>query len=181
MAPVKALCSEKQNDWSLKFANYGVKCVELTGDSDSTLPETLACTVKISTRYFHLISVFSTNLFLHFSTEQLFLKDQHKALVMLTTPEKWDSLTRKWRSYGSLITSINLFLIDEVHLLNEDHRGPTLEVIVSRMKTVRMFSKKKGPHLRFLACSATIPNARDIADWLGMEAQDDRPAVLFQY
>ena len=44
-----------------------------------------------------------------------------------------------------------------------------------------IFSKKKGPHLRFLACSATIPNARDIADWLGMEAQDDRPAVLFQY
>lgn len=100
---------------------------------------------------------------------------------MLTTPEKWDSLTRKWRSYGSLITSVNLFLIDEVHLLNEDQRGPTLEVIVSRMKTVRMFAKQKGPHLRFVACSATIPNASDVASWLGMGAADDHPALLFQY
>ena len=99
---------------------------------------------------------------------------------MLTTPEKWDSLTRKWRNYGNLITSINLFLIDEVHLLNENHRGPTLEVIVSRMKTVRMFAKPPGQHLRFVACSATIPNTSDIADWLGLGTNHNQPAILFQ-
>lgn len=99
---------------------------------------------------------------------------------MLTTPEKWDSLTRKWRDYGTLITTVNLFLIDEVHLLNENHRGPTLEAVVSRMRTVHMFAsqQQKNPSsLRFVACSATIPNATDLAEWLG---SDNRPAALFQ-
>lgn len=97
---------------------------------------------------------------------------------MLTTPEKWDSMTRKWRDYGTLITSVNLFLIDEVHLLNENRRGPTLEAVVSRMRTVRMFTEQKEP-LRFVACSATIPNASDIAEWLTTEKSTE-PAVLFQ-
>ena len=34
MAPVKALCSERHDDWSMKFGSLGVTCKELTGDSD---------------------------------------------------------------------------------------------------------------------------------------------------
>ena len=173
MAPVKALCSERHSDWSLKFANHDMKCVELTGDSDLNISECLAYMV-IRDLIMHSLLLFSK--FYYFLSR----KDQFKALLMLTTPEKWDSLTRTWRKYGSLMPSINLFLIDEVHLLNENRRGPTLEVIVSRMKTVRMFAQQKGPHLRFVACSATIPNASDVADWLGTGAEDDHPAVLFQ-
>ncbi|XP_025832390.1 probable ATP-dependent DNA helicase HFM1 [Agrilus planipennis] len=51
--------------------------------------------------------------------------------LIITTPEKWDSLTRKWRNNKILMQSIKLFMIDEVHLLNEDSRGSTLEVVVS--------------------------------------------------
>ena len=46
-------------------------------------------------------------------------------------------MTRKWRDHKSLVQLVRLFLIDEVHQLNDDTRGPTMEAIVSRMKTVR--------------------------------------------
>jgi ATP-dependent DNA helicase HFM1/MER3 len=70
---------------------------------------------------------------------------------------------------------ISLVLIDEVHLLNED-RGPTLEAVVSRMKALSQeatMADKPIESIRFVALSATIPNVRDIGDWLGapLEAQ----------
>lgn len=54
--------------------------------------------------------------------------------VLIITPEKWDSLSRRWRDSPEFIQSIKLFMIDEVHLLNEDKRGASLEAIVARMK-----------------------------------------------
>ena len=33
VAPIKALCSERYEDWSSKFGRFGLKCAELTGDS----------------------------------------------------------------------------------------------------------------------------------------------------
>lgn len=54
--------------------------------------------------------------------------------ILITTPEKWDSLSRRWRNSTEFIQSIKLFMIDEVHLLNEDKRGATLDAIVARMK-----------------------------------------------
>jgi ATP-dependent DNA helicase HFM1/MER3 len=61
----------------------------------------------------------------------------------------------------------------QVHLLNEDTRGPTLEAVVSRMKTIELSlqlnsTASVGPKgIRFLAVSATIPNIVDIAKWIG--------------
>ena len=57
--------------------------------------------------------------------------------MILTTPEKWDSLTRRWRDHSDLVSAVSLVLIDEVHVLSDEGRGPTLEAVVSRMKTVR--------------------------------------------
>jgi len=57
--------------------------------------------------------------------------------------------------------------------LNEDKRGPILEAVVSRMKTIELNlelnsgSKFIGPRgIRFLAVSATIPNVVDVSKWL---------------
>lgn len=47
--------------------------------------------------------------------------------------------------------------------MKEPHRGATLEVIISRMKTVSSESVNK---IRIVAVSATVPNLVDIADWL---------------
>ncbi|KAI5918167.1 hypothetical protein F4810DRAFT_704375 [Camillea tinctor] len=81
------------------------------------------------------------------------------ASIIVTTPEKWDSITRKWSDHRKLLDLIRLVLIDEVHFL-KDVRGATLEAVVSRMKTI-------GANIRFVALSATIPNIEDIAKWLG--------------
>lgn len=35
MAPLKALCNEKYNDWNEKFASHNLNCIELTGDSEN--------------------------------------------------------------------------------------------------------------------------------------------------
>ncbi|OCH92100.1 P-loop containing nucleoside triphosphate hydrolase protein, partial [Obba rivulosa] len=81
------------------------------------------------------------------------------ANIIVTTGEKWDSLTRNWRSYGQVLAQIQLFLVDEVHILTES-RGSTLEVILSRMKT-------RGSSVRFVVVSATVPNIDDVARWIG--------------
>lgn len=91
-------------------------------------------------------------------TESHNLRNVAKASIIVTTPEKWDSVTRKWKDNTKLMNMIRLFLVDEVHIL-KDTRGATLEAIVSRMKAV-------GSNIRFIALSATIPNSEDIAIWL---------------
>lgn len=94
-------------------------------------------------------------------TDQSQLRNVQNASIIITTPEKWDSMTRKWKDHSKLMQLVKLFLIDEVHIL-KDARGATLEAVVSRMKSV-------GSHVRFVALSATVPNSEDIATWLGRD------------
>ncbi|KAM4023338.1 putative ATP-dependent DNA helicase HFM1 isoform 2-T2 [Anomaloglossus baeobatrachus] len=136
MAPIKALCGQRFEDWKAKFEPIGLLCKELTGDTE---------------------------------VEDLF-EIQH-AHVIMTTPEKWDSMTRKWRD-NTLVQLVRLFLIDEVHTVKDESRGATLEVVVSRMKTMHTSLSRAASNagkflpMRFVAVSATIPNADDIAEWL---------------
>jgi len=98
------------------------------------------------------------------------LRNVASASIIITTPEKWDSVTRKWKDNAKLMAMIRLFMVDEVHIL-KDQRGATLEAIVSRMKSV-------GNNIRFIALSATIPNSEDIASWLTKNQQAHHlPAV----
>lgn len=126
-APTKSLCSERFRDWNSKFSSVGLKCAELTGDTDHTQ-----------------------------------LRSVQNSQIIITTPEKWDSVTRKWKDHMRLMQLVKLFLIDEVHILKET-RGATLEAVVSRMKNI-------GSNVRFMALSATVPNSEDIATWLGRDA-----------
>uniref|UniRef100_UPI00398EC65E probable ATP-dependent DNA helicase HFM1 isoform X3 n=1 Tax=Pristiophorus japonicus TaxID=55135 RepID=UPI00398EC65E len=135
MAPIKALCNQRHEDWKEKFGPIGLNCKELTGDTEMD-------------DYFEI-------------------QDAH---IIITTPEKWDTMTRKWRD-NSLVQLVRLFLIDEVHVVKDECRGATLEVVVSRMKTVQSAvshasNRPDDITLRFVAVSATIPNVEDIAEWL---------------
>ncbi|NXE89365.1 HFM1 helicase, partial [Menura novaehollandiae] len=147
MAPIKALCSQRFDDWKEKFGPLGLACKELTGDT--------------------LI-------------DDLF--EIHHADIIITTPEKWDSMTRRWRD-NSIVQLVRLFLIDEVHVIKDESRGATLEVVVSRMKTVqsslwRLLENHDSVRpLRFVAVSATIPNTEDIAEWL---SDSKMPAVCLK-
>ncbi|KAK4237852.1 Sec63 Brl domain-containing protein [Achaetomium macrosporum] len=84
--------------------------------------------------------------------------------VIVTTPEKWDVITRKATdiSYTNLV---RLIIIDEIHLLHDD-RGPVLESIVSR--TLRR-TEQTGEPVRIVGLSATLPNYRDVASFLRVD------------
>ena len=98
-------------------------------------------------------------------TSQKEMAKVRNATIIVTTPEKWDSITRKWTDHDKLVEMVKLFLIDEVHIL-KDARGATLEAVVSRMKS-------KNPDTRFVALSATVPNSHDIAVWLGKDGSNN--------
>ncbi len=76
--------------------------------------------------------------------------------IIVTTNEKADSLLRhrvKW------MDDISLVVADEVHLLNDGDRGPTLEVVLARLMQI-------NTSIQVLALSATIHNVDEIAGWL---------------
>ena len=76
--------------------------------------------------------------------------------IIVTTNEKADSLLRhraKW------VSDVSLVVADEVHLLNDADRGPTLEVVLARLMQV-------NPDIQLVVLSATIKNVEDVAEWL---------------
>jgi helicase len=90
--------------------------------------------------------------------------------IIISTNEKADSLLRhraKWMS------EISLVVADEVHLLNDSERGPTLEVVLARLMQI-------NPEIQILALSATIKNVEELADWLKAHfvTTDWRPVKL---
>lgn len=91
--------------------------------------------------------------------------------ILIATSEKVDSLLRhraKWLSEG-----LTVAVIDEIHLIDDPGRGPTLEIVIARLRQI-------NPSLQLLALSATIQNSREIARWLDGESVDSdwRPVPL---
>jgi ATP-dependent DNA helicase HFM1/MER3 len=64
-------------------------------------------------------------------------RDIAASQVILTTPEKWDSVTRRWTEHVFLFGSVKLLLVDEVHLLGDETRGGCLESVICRMNTIQ--------------------------------------------
>ncbi|KAL1967159.1 hypothetical protein VTN77DRAFT_3450 [Rasamsonia byssochlamydoides] len=84
--------------------------------------------------------------------------------IIVTTPEKWDIITRK-ATDTSYTRLVRLIVIDEIHLLHDD-RGPVIESIVSR--TIRRV-EQTGEPVRIVGLSATLPNYRDVASFLRVD------------
>ncbi|KAF8507301.1 putative RNA helicase [Hysterangium stoloniferum] len=84
--------------------------------------------------------------------------------IIVTTPEKWDVITRKSTdtSYTNLV---RLIIIDEIHLLH-DERGPVLESLVAR--TIRRMEQTQE-YVRLVGLSATLPNYQDVAKFLRVD------------
>ena len=79
--------------------------------------------------------------------------------MIVTTPEKWDVVTRK--AMGD-VQLVQLLIIDEVHLLHED-RGAVIESLVAR--TLRQVESSQTM-IRIVGLSATLPNYLDVARFL---------------
>ncbi len=97
--------------------------------------------------------------------------------IIVATSEKVDSLLR---NNAPWISNITLLVIDEVHLIDSPGRGPTLEMVIAKMRF-------RNPAMQIIGLSATIGNPDVLARWLDAELitstwrpVDLRPGVFFK-
>jgi helicase len=76
--------------------------------------------------------------------------------IIIATSEKVDSLTRNSTPWLSEIT---LLVVDEVHLLDSENRGATLEMVITKLRS-------RNPSMQLIGLSATIGNPKTLAGWL---------------
>ena len=90
--------------------------------------------------------------------------------VIVATSERADSLLRHRLNW---LQELTVVVADEVHLINDADRGPTLEVTLAKLRQV-------NPKAQVLALSATIKNSDELARWLEAEhvRSDWRPVPL---
>ncbi|HIE46227.1 MAG TPA: DEAD/DEAH box helicase [Nitrosopumilus sp.] len=97
-------------------------------------------------------------------------KNLEKSNVLILTNEKMDSIIRHGTEW---IEEIGLVITDEVHLIGDETRGPTLEMTLTQLKLL-----ETKPQI--IGLSATITNSDEIANWLGCKLvkNDWRPVPL---
>ena len=90
--------------------------------------------------------------------------------VVVATSEKVDSLVRNGAGW---LDELDCVVADEVHLVDDSSRGPTLEVTLAKLRRI-------NAALQVVALSATVGNAAELADWLDAELVDStwRPIEL---
>jgi helicase len=90
--------------------------------------------------------------------------------IVFASTEKLDSLIRHGVDW---LDSIGCVIFDEIHMLDDPSRGPTLEILITKMRRV-------CGEAQIIALSATVGNAREIAEWLdaGLVESDYRPVKL---
>lgn len=89
---------------------------------------------------------------------------------IICTAEKLDSITRHKTNW---LSDIGVIIIDEIHLLNDVSRGPTLEILITLLRQI-------VPSAQIIGLSATIGNQQELAEWLNAELVSDnwRPVPL---
>ncbi|MEM5794354.1 MAG: DEAD/DEAH box helicase [Candidatus Aenigmatarchaeota archaeon] len=92
--------------------------------------------------------------------------------LIVVSNEKMDSLIRHGADW---IAEVGLIVVDEIHLLQQADRGPTLEVVLTLLR-------KLIPNAQIIALSATIKNAEELAEWLSAETviSEWRPVKLYK-
>lgn len=90
--------------------------------------------------------------------------------LIIATAEKLDSLIRH---HSPWLKQIKTVIVDEIHLMNDPGRGPTLEVLITILRQLL-------PKMQLIGLSATIGNPKELAEWLDSELIEDnwRPVEL---
>ena len=135
VVPLKALATEKYNDFKKRYGSF-IRVAISIGDFDSS---------------------------------DAYLADYD---LLIVTSEKLDSLIRH---HAPWVKMISVVVIDEIHLLNDPGRGPTLEILITMLRQLL-------PKSQLIALSATIGNPEELARWLDAELVTDnwRPVRLHQ-
>ncbi|HJJ55777.1 MAG TPA: ATP-dependent DNA helicase, partial [Methanocorpusculum sp.] len=116
IVPLKALASEKYDDFCKKYGKVGIA----TGDPDQ--------------------------------------RDNYLSQydIIVATSEKTDSLLRNKAEW---LEDISLLVVDEIHLIGDPTRGPTLEMVISKLRYI-------NPNMQIIGLSATLGNPDELAKWL---------------
>jgi len=88
------------------------------------------------------------------------IREGNKANIIITTNEKLDSLIRRniiW------LQKVSILVVDEIHNVISENRGPTIEVVIAKLRQLR---KDK---IQIIGLSATLGNAEELAEWLDGE------------
>ncbi len=90
--------------------------------------------------------------------------------AVFVSTEKIDSLIRHGLQW---LGEIGCIIVDEIHMLDDPGRGPTLEILISKLRRL-------CPKSQFIALSATVGNSKEIAEWMGAEliTSNYRPVAL---
>ncbi|NOX71509.1 MAG: DEAD/DEAH box helicase [Candidatus Micrarchaeota archaeon] len=133
IVPLKALASEKYEEFNEKYSSIGMRTAMSIGDLDESDPWL------------------------------------GKYDVIIATSEKMDSLLRHGLEW---LDRIGLLVVDEIHLLDDPGRGPTLEITITKLLSMIK------PQI--LGLSATISNYEEIAAWLNADCfrTDYRPVKV---
>ena len=97
-------------------------------------------------------------------------KKLEKNNILILTNEKMDSIIRRGAEW---VDEIGLVISDEIHLIGDESRGPTLEMVLTQLKRL-----EHKPQI--LGLSATITNSDELANWLGCKLVENtwRPVPL---
>jgi len=133
VTPLKAIAEEKRRE----FETIAEKIKECSGKR---------VRVRITTGDYQL-----TDDFLHSPPPRV-------GDVILCTPERLEILLRN-PEYHPWLRQISNVIIDEIHLLAEEKRGPTLEAAITRVQMI-------APHINLLGLSATVGGIARLRDWL---------------
>lgn len=184
IAPLKALTHERLIDWRAKLSGLGIKCFELTGDTEDadlaeqavrdadlivTTPEKWESAQKVPPWWCHSLlpqpaRAWGARL-RAWAALRTPTPSQSDVILPSTTSlfrrstSRWDSFTRFRRDAQGVVSRVGLLLLDEIHLLNDPGRGPTLEAVVARMRTLSQSAEVRGTPiaaLRTVSLSATI-------------------------
>ncbi|PNH01001.1 U5 small nuclear ribonucleoprotein helicase [Tetrabaena socialis] len=93
------------------------------------------------------------------------LKLLERGNIVVATPQQWDVMSRRWKQRKN-VKDVALFIVDELHLIGGP-KGPTLEVITSRMRYISSQAEKP---IRIVGLCHSAANAKDLGDWIGATA-----------
>ena len=169
MTPLRSLASEKYHDFlelnSINFINNNKNLATVAKNIDFE-NNSLAKNKKIEDRKKSFIVKLAMGNYDSPGNELL------NADIVILTNEKLDALIR---NDSELLSNVGLFVIDEIHLMGDKDRGPTLEMMITKIK--RFYQEAQ-----ILALSATVSNSKDIAEWLNCKLIENnwRPTELLE-
>lgn len=91
--------------------------------------------------------------------------------IIICSAKQWDAISRRWRQRKA-VQAVSLFIVDDIHFLG-GNEGPTMEIIISRMRFISTQKQQKpdAPQLRVIGLGASLANAREVGEWMGVPAK----------